>query len=121
MPDGEDMRCTDEKLFQLCQDFHNHKVEEDSWRKNHDDRMERLFNAQDTNTKAIADIAASVSTVVEETRDVIQLQKDFQGTVRVGRSAQKFAIWCVKWGAIGTAFGTGIHYIIEHFGKHPPG
>ena len=120
MAGGEDMRCTDDKLFQLCQDFHDHKVEEDAWRKNHDDRMERLFNAQDVNTQAITDLTSAVSTVVSETRDIVQLHKDFQGAARVGKGLQGFMFWCLKWGGIVGGIGAGIHYLIEHFSSHPP-
>jgi hypothetical protein len=114
----EDKRCTDEKLFQLCQDFHDHKVEEDEWRKNHDVRMERLFNAQDVNTKAITEITAAVSAVVSDTAVIVQLSKDFQGAARVGKGLQGFVVWCLKWGGILGGLGAGVHYLIEHFSKH---
>lgn len=83
--------------------------------KEYDKNFELLLNAQQGNTEAITQLTASVSSLVEDTRAVVQLHKDFQGAARVGKGLQGFMTWCLKWGAIGAGVVAGINWLLEHF------
>ena len=115
------MRFSDNMLAQLRADFDQHIKEETLASKAH-------LAAQNANVDAISKLTVSVATLTDnvseltrDTRDIIQIHKDFQGVARVGSGAQRFMVWCMKWGAIGTGVAMGVSYIIEHFSKHPPG
>jgi len=101
---------TDERLFQLREEFEKHKS-------NQDEKLNKLIEAQQTNTDAITQLTLSVSTLVEDTAAIVQLHKDFQGAARVGKGMQGFMLWCLKWGAIGTGVVAAITWLVEHFGK----
>lgn len=107
---GEPERRSEDALLQLCVRFEQHEVEERV-------KFDKLIHAQQANTDCVAQLTKSVATLVEDTRGIIQLHKDFQGTARVGKGAQNFMLWLLKWGAIGVGVASGIHWLIEHFGK----
>jgi len=120
MAGGDDMRFSDSMLLQLREDFDKHVTEEMSLSKDH-------LAAQNANVEAISKLTVSVATLTDnvsaltnDTRDIIQTYKDLQGVARIGSGAQRFAIWCMKWGSIGAAGAAGIHYIVNHFSTHPP-
>ncbi len=107
MGDNE-MRCTDEKLFQLCERFDQHVERFEQHERNEQQGFDRLITAQQANTVAIADLTSS-------TREVVDLHKKFQGAAYVGRGVQGFMLWCLKWGLIGTAFVAGIDWLVTRF------
>ena len=103
MAGGDDMRFSDSMLLQLREDFDKHVTEEMSLSKDH-------LAAQNANVEAISKLTVSVATLTDnvsaltnDTRDIIQTYKDLQGVARIGSGAQRFAIWCMKWGSIGAA------------------
>lgn len=101
---------TDERLFQLREEFEKHKFDQD-------EKLLKLIEAQQVNTKAISELTVSVSTLVDDTSAIVQLHKDFQGAARVGVGVQSFMLWTLKWGAIGTGVYASITWLVEHFGK----
>lgn len=132
------MRFSDVQLSELRQDFDSfvnrfdnhvnrfdkHEQSEEAWREDlihRDEQQNRRFDAlmasQEANTAAIADLTMQVSAVVNDTKDIVQLHKDFQGAARVGKGVQDFMLWLLKWGTIGGALAAGVHYIITHV-KH---
>ena len=106
------MRFSDEKLAQFHGEFKDHIAEYKERQKSQDECIQKLIEAQQKNTDAI-------STIIEDTREVLQLHRDLQAATRVGISAQKFAIWLTKWGAIGAglavAFNWGMQHVQEFF------
>ena len=114
-------RCTDEKLFQLCRDFEEHKNRFTLHEQREIEKFDRIIQAQERNTQAIGELTIQVSDLVGDTRDIVQLHRDFQGVARVGTGVQAFSLWCLKWGGILGALGISINWIVEHFSKHPPG
>jgi hypothetical protein len=122
MSSGDEMpRCTDEKLFQLCKDFAEHKERFDRHEERETATFARILDAQHENTTAIGELTGQISSLVTETRASVQLTRDLEGITRVGSSVQKFAIWCMKWGGILGGLGVGISWLIDHFSKLPPG
>lgn len=103
------------KLFKLCEKFEQHVVRFEQHEKQERDKFDKLITAQQTNTDAIATLTSSVSSLVQDTSEVIQLHKDVQGAARIGRSVQGFIMWCLKWGAIGTGVATMVHVVLDHF------
>ena len=125
MNDGDDMRCTDEKLFQLCQDFNGHVEAHDRFverferhEEKENGKFDLIIEAQHSNTVAIGELTKQVSVLVKDTRDIVQLHKDFQGAARIGSSIQHIAVQLLKWGGIFGGIGAGILYAIENFGEH---
>ena len=114
------MRCTDEKLFQLCEKFDRHVERFDEHESREEEKFNRLIEAQQNNTQAISELTGQVSALVTDTRDIVQLHKDFRGAARVGSGIQGFVLWCMKWGGIIGGLGAALHYLVEHFSKHPP-
>ena len=67
----------------------------------------QMLNAINNNTKTVADLATSVSTVVT-------LQRDLEGVVHVGKSIQSIIIWIGKVGALG---GVIVYTAVDLFSK----
>ena len=116
MPNDKEMRCTDEKLFQLCERFEQHVERFEQHERNEQQSFDKLINAQHANTEAITTLTSAVSTLVSDTSEVVQLHKNFQGAANVGRGVQGFMIWCLKWGVIGAAIVAGIDWLVDRFG-----
>lgn len=112
---GKERRADDKRLFQLCERFEQHVQRFEEYKVAEGEKFDRLIEAQQTNTTAIADITGSLSVLVNDTHDIVQITKDFQGAARVGKGVQGFLIWCMKWGAIGTGVATAVLWIAEHF------
>jgi len=117
MGDGDDMRCTDEKLFQLCKDFDKHVDMFERHVAKEGEKFDKLIEAQQVNTQAISTLTKAVTDVVSETRDIVQLHKDFQGAARVGKGLQGFLLWGLKWGGIIGGLTAGISWLVDHFSK----
>ena len=111
----DEMRCTDKKLFQLCDRFNQHVKRFEQHELNEQKSFDRLISAQQVNTEAITTLTGAVSTLVEDTTEIVKLHKDFQGAARVGKGVQGLMIWCLKWGVIGTAFVAGVDWLIVRF------
>jgi len=99
---------SEERLTQLVERFEQHEREEEEYRI-------FLFKAQENNTAAIAEITKNVAHVIEETRAIVQLHKDLQGTIRVGSALQRFMFWLLKWGTIGVAIIATLKWLVERF------
>jgi hypothetical protein len=103
-------RFSDEKLFQFQDEFRQHVDRCEERFKDSDDQFKQLIEAQQKNTDAI-------SSLIEETREVVQLHKDIQGATRVGKGLQTFLAWVIKWPLI----GAGLYGIISWVIKNIPG
>ena len=118
MAEGDEVRCTDNKLFELCQKFDDH-VE---LFKKHvlDDHVKfnNMIDAQIANTDAITSLTTQVSEVVINTSAIVQLHKDFQGAACIGSGVQRFLVWCLKWGGIFGGIGFAVKWTVEYFTKH---
>jgi len=115
---------TEDELFRLNQRLEAHVMRFEQYERRERKDLDRLVEAQKANAKiqqantdAITSIAKSTASLVEDTKEIIQLHKDFQGAARMGKSVQGFMLWCLKWGVIGTGIVTGITWSINHF-KH---
>lgn len=117
MTGDEKMRCTDEKLFQLCKDFDEHVVRFEEHELRETKTFGKILEAQQQNTIAIGALTGQVTELVVETRASVQFTRDIEGVTRVGNSVQRFALWCLKWGGIVGGLGVGISWVIEHFSK----
>ena len=105
-----DMRFSDEKLLEFQNEFREHV-----------ERCEQRFNAGDEQFKALIESQQrntdAISSLIEETRDVVQLHRDLQGAARVGMGAQKFMAWCLKFGFIGAALAAIVGWIVHYLEK----
>ncbi len=109
MPDnGEDeMRFSDEKLFQLHRDFNEHVIECEKRFTAGDKQFEQLIDVTSQNTVAM-------TSLIEETRAVVQLYKDVQGVARVGKGVQTFGFWLLKWPLIGGGLYALFSWVVKH-------
>ena len=102
------MSGSEDRLTQLVERFEQHERDEE-------EKNKILFKAQENNTKAIADITHSMAQLIKDTSAIVQLHKDFQGTIRIGGALQRFMFWCLKWGTIGIAVVAALKWIVERF------
>ena len=87
------------------------RVKESQRRQEHQDRetedlkkcFKELVHNQSENTQAVAKL-------IGETRQLVQLQQDFQAAARIGVGAQKLAVWLAKMGAVGVLLASGINW-----------
>ena len=106
----------DGKLFQqLCEKFEQHVERFEQHELDEIEKFDKLIVAQQKNTDAISTLTESVSTLVEDTSVMVSITKDLQGAARLGSGLQRFMVWLLKWGAIGTGVYTGIEWLIDHF------
>lgn len=102
------MRFSDEKLYQFHNEFRQHIARCEKRFNEGDQKFELLIEAQRKNTSAIASL-------IEETREVVQLHKDIQGATRVGKNVQSFLAWVVKWPLIGVGLYGMITWLFKYF------
>ena len=62
---------------------------------------------------AIADNTKSVNRLATSVEPMLDLQRDLQGTAKIGKSVQAFLLWLLKWGAIGAGIATAVKYILS--------
>ena len=91
MPDGR--RFCDEELHIMREDLTELRLRFEKHESTESIKFVSMINAVHLNTKSINELA-------DETRAIVELHRDIQGTVRVGRSAQNFIAWLLKWGAV---------------------
>ena len=88
-----------ESVCELKERFNKHELEETK-------KFDAMINAVNQNT-------ASIDKLTDETRAIVDLHRDLQGTARVGKSLQNFLVWLLKWGAIGSALAAAIKWLID--------
>ena len=103
----DSMRFSDEKLYQFRDEFRQHVARCEERFNDGDEQFKQLIQAQQKNTDAI-------SSLIEETRSIVQLHKDIQGVTRIGKAAQSFLAWVVKWPLIGAGLYAMVSWIIDH-------
>ncbi|MBT56154.1 MAG: hypothetical protein CMF72_22485 [Mameliella sp.] len=86
-------------LGELSGRFDRHETEEAK-------KFDAMINAVNQNT-------TSIDKLTDETRSIVELHRDLQGTARVGKSVQNALLWLVKWGAVGTALAAFIKWGLE--------
>jgi len=86
-------------LGELSGRFDRHETEEAK-------KFDAMINAVNQNT-------SSIDKLTDETRAIVDLHRDLQGTARVGKSVQSALLWLAKWGAIGTALAAAIKWALE--------
>ena len=72
-----------------------------------DEQFSQILMAQSKNTESIQDL-------IDETRAVVELHRDVQGATRLGMAVQRFMVWLLKWGTIGTAIVVGIKWVTDN-------
>lgn len=86
-----------DELKDLSQRFDKHEVEETK-------KFDAMINAVNQNT-------ASIDKLTDETRAIVELHRDLQGTARVGKSVQSALLWLLKWGTVGTALAAAVKWV----------
>lgn len=105
--DENDMRFSDEKLFQFHNDFTEHVA-----------KCEERFTEGDKQFKQLIDVTSkntiAMTSLIDETREVVQLYKDVQGVARIGKGVQSFGVWLLKWPLIGGGLYALFNWVINH-------
>ena len=109
------MSDSEDRLFQLYEKFDLHIQRFDTHEENEAVKFDKIMTAQLANTQAVSELTAQVSSLVDDTRVIIQLQNDIQGAARIGKGLQGFMLWLTKWGAIGFAIYSALRWIGTHF------
>ncbi len=101
MGEEQEIRFSDQKLNEFYDDFKAHR-----------ERCERRFEECDNLVIDLIEMqkanAETIRQLTEETREVVQLHKDFQGAARIGTSIQRLVLWFGKWGALGVGIATAM-------------
>lgn len=100
-------RFSDRELAKLRADFEQHVAEGN-------ERWDRLVRLVEQNTEATRSLADSV-------KGVVDLYEDVRAAARVGGSIQRFMLWLVKWGAVGTGLAAWLAWLLDLFPPSPPG
>lgn len=112
---SNDKRVSDKRMNELFEQFDQHVERFEQHEREEGDRFNKLVKAQQANADAVANLTRQVSSLVGDTKEIIQLHKDFQGTARIGRGIQNFMMWLLKWGTIGVGIVAMLNIIIDHF------
>jgi len=103
----EEMRFSDEKLFQFHTEFTDHVAS-----------CKERFTAGELQFKELITVTSknteTMTTLIEETRAVVQLYKDIQGAARVGKQVQSAGVWLLKWPLIGGGLFAIFTWIVNH-------
>ena len=75
-----------------------------------DSRIDKLIDIQEKNTE-------TVNELIEETRGIVELHKDFQSLARVGIGLQRFAGWIAKFGLAGATIAGALHWFSNNLEK----
>lgn len=102
-------RFSDQELAEMHDDVRELKERFDRHEQGETKKFDAMIDAVNQNTK-------SIEHLTDETRAIVDLHRDLQGTARVGKGIQSFLLWLTKWGAIGGFFAVGIKWLIEYFG-----
>ena len=95
---GQELIEMHDDVKALKERFDRHEAEEAK-------KFDAMINAVNQNT-------TSIDKLTDETRVIVELHRDLQGTARVGKSVQSALLWLAKWGAIGTALAAFIKWIM---------
>ena len=95
---GQELIEMHDDVKALKERFDRHEAEEAK-------KFDAMINAVNQNT-------TSIDKLTDETRVIVELHRDLQGTARVGKSVQSALLWLAKWGAIGTALAVFIKWIM---------
>jgi TRAP-type mannitol/chloroaromatic compound transport system permease large subunit len=68
--------------------------------------------------KELATLTAAVATLTASTTGVVAAYNNMLGAIRVGMALQSFALWLMKWGAIGAGVAAMIYWALD---LPPPG
>lgn len=58
-------------------------------------------------------LTQTVNAHVISTKGVVEAYEALQGAIKVGITLQNFALWCAKWGVIGTGVAAFIYWVLE--------
>ena len=111
----KDMRSGDTDLLKkLSTDLSDHIARFDAHESNEESKFSVLIQGQQANIEAIGQLTTQVSILVTDTKDIIGLYKDVQGAARIGANVQSVILWLLKWGVVGSALASAIHYVLQH-------
>lgn len=119
MTDEPETRCTDKRLFQLCEAFDAHVLKFEEHERKEEETRGQLLSSQHDNARAVGELTDQIIELVKDTRDIVKLHRDFQGVARLGKGIQDFMFWCLKVGGIVGAIGLLLTYIVDHYIKTP--
>jgi len=108
--DPSNSRFSDEKLQEFQEEFRDHVMRCEERFNDGDRQFGQLIQAQQRNTEAI-------SLLIDETRAIVQLHRDFQGVARVGVGAQKLVVWLAKLGFVGISLAAIINWLANFLDK----
>lgn len=105
----------DERFFKLCERFEQHVERFEQHEQREAEKFDKMFQAQQENASTLRDLIGVVSSLANDTKEIVELNRDFKGVIRAGRGAQGFFLWLLKWGAIGTGLVAIGNWLLDHF------
>ena len=111
---GGDRKFSDEMLFQMKDDLENHIQHCNEQFDKGTAQFEELAVAMKTFTDTQTKLNTELTKLTEATTGVIQLEKDVQSVIRIGKGTQNFFLWLIKWPLIATGLYTAYAWMISH-------
>ena len=65
----------------------------------------------------ITENTISINKLAESTQQIVDLQRDLKGVVRIGSGLKNFLVWVAKFGVVGAAIVAATNEILKHFGS----
>ena len=102
-------RFSDTELTTLRTEFELHRAESQA-------RWNQLAGLIEENTRITTQLARSIEAQARSTAGIVRLYRDAQGAARLGTGMQRFFIFLLKWGLVGSGIVTAIRWALTKFG-----
>jgi tetrahydromethanopterin S-methyltransferase subunit F len=110
IPSPKSLEMFEQKIDTLRLDFDSHVTLSETRYLQTSEQLAQIAISQQKNVDAIGSL-------VEETRDIVQLHKDLKVVTRIGAGVQSFGLWMLKWPLIGAGAYAAFEWIISHLPK----
>lgn len=81
-------------------------------------RFTHLTDLVERQAELTAKNQEQLGSLISETRDLLQLYRDFQGIGRIGSGLQRLALWLLKWPLIGAGLYSAAMAVVEYGKTH---
>ena len=107
-------RFSDDMLFQMSHKLDAHIEHCDEQFERGITQFKELANCIESNNNSQTTLIESITKLTDATAGVVQLEKDVKSVVKVGKGAQNFLLWVIKWPLIATGLVATYQWVIVH-------
>lgn len=111
-------RKSDAIILKLASDFKTHCDDEADTNAIHEQRYQQLLDAQSQMAEQQRQNTQAISELTAATKDIVEISREIKSVASLGARVQAFLIWVSKMGVAGAMLYGGIHWVLQHVGKH---